>query len=85
MAAKKLLIYWDKEGHTSIVKGLQLVELYNAEVGIKAKVKWPLLATVIDVRSKVKKKRKQVEYLRKHPLTEEAIMPREEERRGNIK
>ena len=86
-AIKHILVYWDKEGLTSIVKDSQLVEPSNIKAGTKAKIKWGrkiLLATVIDLGSKAKMKRRQAEYLGKRSSTESSIEVgiREEEGRS---
>ena len=67
-AIKHLLVYWDEEGLTSIIKASQLVESHNVEAGTKARIKWGrkvLPATVIDLGSKAKLKERQVEYHKK--------------------
>ena len=75
-AIKHILVYWDEEGLTSIVKGSQLVESSNVEAGTEVKIKWGhkiLLATIIDLGSKAKMKHRQAEYLGKRSSTESSI------------
>ena len=40
MSSQHVLVYWEEEGLTSIVKSSQVVEPSNPQKGAKAQIKW---------------------------------------------
>ena len=77
-APNHMLVYWDEEGFTSIVKLSQLVQPSNAETGAKAMVRWGqniLLVTILEFGSKALLKKKQLEYHNKHHSDGEENQP----------
>ena len=71
-----MLVYWEEESSTSIVKASQIVEPLQPKKGSKSKVKWGkrvLPATVLEVGGKEKLKKMQTEFHKKQMCNEEVL------------
>ena len=71
-----MLVYWEEESSTSIVKASQIVEPLQPKKGSKSKVKWGkrvLPATVLEVGGKEKLKKMQREFHKKQMCNEEVL------------
>ena len=71
-----MLVYWEEESSTSIVKASQIVEPLQPKKGSKSKVKWGkrvLPATVLEVGGKEKLKKMQTEFHKKQVCNEEVL------------